>query len=265
MSFAWYYTYMNWDTRRKLVYALAFVTGVIALLVFLLRGVLFPEPTCNDRKMNGFELGVDCGGACSLKCTQEVNPLTVLWAKALYAGSGMYDFAGMVKNTNIDNASRELGYVFTAYAKTGEVMTELSGSTTAPLDGSFPIIIQNIPLKSEPGKVALRLIDGDHYKVVESPTSPTLKILERRYESGQIPRVYATVMNTKRVEITNLPIRVVLFDQDDNAYAVGETILPALSKEGVREVVFTWNAPFPIAPTRIGVYPIFNPFDAVEY
>lgn len=257
--------YMNWETKRKLVYALGAITAVLAISVFLLRSVIFPSPTCFDKSQNGYELGVDCGGVCSLKCTQEVNPLTVVWAEAVPTGRGLYDFVGMVRNTNIDNASKELGYTFTAYDQEGVIMNTFNGSTTAPLDGMFPIITQNIPFEKTPSRVTLTLVDGSHYKVIESPTSPTVRILERRYEGGQIPRVYATLMNTKRVEITNLPVRVVLFDQNDNAYAVGQTIVPSLTKEGVRELIFTWNEPFTMAPTRIGVYPIFNPFDAVAF
>ena len=256
---------MNWETKRRLVYALAFTTAILAASVFLLRDIIFPSPTCFDTKQNGYELGVDCGGICSLRCTQEVNPLTVEWAKAVATGVGLYDFVGMVKNTNIDNASRELGYLFTSYDEQGIVTSVFNGSTTAPLDGNFPIIIQNIPLDKAPNKVTLTLVDGLHYKVNESPTSPTIRILERRYEAREISRVYTTIMNTKRLEILNLPVRVVLFDQNDNAFAVGQTIIPTLSKEGVQELTFTWNEVLPTSPTRIGVYPIFSPFEAIDF
>ncbi len=257
---------MNWDTKRKVIYALAFGTAVIAGALFLLRGVIFPEPSCIDRRQNGFELGVDCGGVCALRCAQEVNPLAVVWSKAVPAGgNGLYDFVGMIRNTNIDNASYEVGYTFTSYDEEGMVTVQLSGSTTLPLDGMFPVIIQNIPLSKEPVRVSLTINDGPHYKVQESPTSPTVRIVERRYEAGTISRVHAVVMNTKRLEITNLPVRVVLFDANDNAYRVGQTIIPVLPKEGVQEVVITWNEAFLVTPTRIGVYPIFNPFDALGY
>lgn len=256
---------MNWETKRKLVYALGVSVALLAIFVLVFRNILFPDPTCFDSKLNGYELEVDCGGACALKCTQEVNPLTVVWAKAVSSSAGIYDLVGMVKNTNIDNASRELGYTFTLYDDQGAVTSVYSGSTTAPLDGNFPIIIQNLPLTSAPNKVALTLFDGLHFKVLESPTSPTLRIVERRYEPGQIPRIYTTIMNTKRLEINNLQVRVVLFDENDNAYAVAQTIVPTLAKEEIKELAFTWNEPLPVAPTRIGVYPIFNPFEAIDF
>ena len=256
---------MNWDTKRKAQYFISFATFVIAIVVFFARDIIFPEPTCFDTKQNGYELGVDCGGTCSLRCTQEVKPLTVEWSKALPVAKGLYDFVGMVRNTNIDNASKELTYTFVAYGDEGQELSTLSGKAITPLDGTFPIIIQNISLDQKPRSVALTLLDGNHYKVIENPSSPTIRILERRYEPGVIPRVYVTIMNTKRLEITNLPVRVVLFDAYENAYAVGQTLVPVLPKEGVQELTITWNEPLPYAPSKIGVYPIFNPFEGVGY
>jgi hypothetical protein len=189
----------------------------------------------------------------------------VLFAKAIRSGQNLYDLAAMVDNKNIDNASLQTGYTFTLYDRQGNISGSFTGSTTAPLGGKFPIIIQNIPLRIAPANVVLTLADGPHYKVQENPVSPTIKILARRYEAGQIPRVYAMIMNTKHVEINNLPVKVLLFDEKDNVYAVAQTLIPHLAKEEAKEIIFTWNEPLSFAPTRIGIYPIFNPFEAIGY
>lgn len=243
------------------MYALIGGVITISISVFFLRGILFPEPTCSDFKQNGYELGIDCGGVCDKKCTQEVIPLTSLWARAILVATSTYDLVGLVSNSNIDNASRELGYRFTVFNNNGEVITTINASTTAPLDGKFPIIVQNVVLPDEPAKAELMLFDTDHYKVRESPTSPTVTITDGRYESSDISRLYATITNTKRLEIRDLEVRAVLYDAYDNAYAVGVTVIPLLDKEARAEIVFTWDTPQ--EPTRIGIYPIFNPFDAL--
>lgn len=254
---------MDWSTKRKIIYALITIMSISTVTVFILRDTLFPEPTCSDLKHNGYELAVDCGGLCEKKCTQEVVPLTVLWAKAVQVGTSTYDIAGLVSNSNIDNASKELGYLFTVFDGQGNVIKTLSGSTTAPLDGKFPLILQGVSLSEEPDKVSLTLFDTDHYKVRESPTSPTVTITDRRYEEGENSRLYATITNTKRIEIRDLEVRVVLFDSFDNAYAVGKTVVPFLDKEGKSQLSFVWTLPLKEAPTRIGIYPIFDPFDAL--
>lgn len=259
------YVYMNWDTKRKLLYALSLTVVISALIVLTMYDTLFPAPRCNDGKQNGYETGVDCGGGCALRCTQEVSPLSVVWAKSVRSGKNLYDLVALVSNANIDNASQELKYTFTLYDDVGKVLGSLSGTTVAPLDGKFPIIMQNVPLAKAPKNVVATLTDGPHFTVEENPTSPTVRVLARRYEEGSIPRVYTTIANTKRVEINNLPVRVLLFDAFDNVYAVGQTIVPVLPKEGVQELIMTWNEPFNQKPVRIEVYPIFNPFEAIGY
>jgi hypothetical protein len=256
---------MGWEFRRKFVYVVVILVVLATGVVFFSRDILFPQPTCVDLKQNGYEVGVDCGGVCALRCSTEVTPLTVLWSKAIRSGPGIYDLVAMIQNNNIDNASQKVGYTFSLYDDKGIVSGQLSGTTTLPLDGKIPIILQSLRLAKAPANVLVTLTDGPHYTVKESPTSPTIKIANRRFENGSKPRAYAVIVNTKQQEITDLPIRLVLFDEHDNAFAVGQTVVPFLEKEGIKEVVFTWNEQLPNVPTRIGIYPIFNPFEAISY
>ncbi len=255
---------MDWSSQRKVIYGIAFGTIVIAICVYVFRDTLFPAPTCFDKKQNGFEAGLDCGGTCSMRCSNEVVPISTAWARALKISTDKYDFVGMASNKNIDNAPRSVTYTFTAYDSRGVVLTVASGTTIVPVDGEFPIIAQNINLSKEPKELILDITDGPHYIVNDLPTSPSVRILNSRYEAGNIPHVYATVINTKRVAISNLVVRTVLFDADDNAYGAGETVIPFLDKEGSQNISFTWDNSFEITPTKIRVYPIFDPFPTLR-
>jgi hypothetical protein len=251
---------MKWSTRRKIIYAICTIIVLSLLSIYLFWDTIFPTPRCNDGKQNGYESGVDCGGVCALRCSQEVVPLKVIWSRALLISSSTYDLAMMVSNKNIDNTPRTLGYTFKIYNDRGEIMETISGNTTAPLDSDFPIVRQNIVLPEPPKQVVAEVTDGPHFKVNENPASPTIRRSNVKYESGTIPRIYATITNTKRVVINNLQIRVVAYDSYNNAMAVGETIIPLLDKEESKQVVFTWRAPFQTVPTKIVVYPILDPF-----
>ena len=251
---------MTWRTQRRLIYGVAVIFVVASAVLYIYRDNFFPVPTCFDKKQNGYESGIDCGGTCSLRCTQEVSPLTVLWSRALKTSNNTYDLVTMVSNKNINNASRALGYTFNVYDGYGSLVTTISGTTTAPVDSDFPIIVQNVTLTKRPKDVVTQLMDGPHYTVKELPTSPTIRQTSVHYEAGDIPRVYATITNTKRITISNLPVRVVLFDEFNNALGVGQTIIPFLDKEGVQEISFTWDAPFAKDPSKIIIYPIFDPF-----
>ncbi len=251
---------MNWQTRRKVLYAVAVCITIIGLALYIFRDTIFPAPTCSDGKQNGYEVGIDCGGICAPRCSSEVEPLTVLWSRALRTSNTTFDLVALVSNKNINNASHGISYTFVVYNKQGKVIKEVKGETLAPVSGDFPIIQQSISFTEMPRNVVLNIQDGVHYQVNEKPTSPTLRIANERYEAGSIPRVYATVTNTKQVVITDLPVEVLLFDKDNNVYAVGGTVIPRLEKEESKEISFTWNFPLATPPVRIKVYPIFDPF-----
>lgn len=256
---------MNWQTRRRLSYALATLIFICATAVYLSRDTLFPPPTCFDGKQNGYESGIDCGGTCSLVCKNDIDPLTVLWSRAIKVTDGVYDLVAMVSNKNINNASHATGYTFSVYSEDGSIIGQLKGTTTAPVDGDFPIIRQGIKISKTPVQVVTTLDDTLHFVVNEKPTSPTVRVSNEEYEkTDDISRVYARITNTKRVKIVNLPIRVVLFNDEGNAYAVGETIIPVLDKEDIKDISLTWDPPLPFSPTRIKVYPIFDPFVSIE-
>lgn len=257
--------HMSWQTRRKILYALALLIGIAAISVYLLRDTLFPLPTCFDGKQNGYEVGIDCGGnTCGPRCSSEVIPLDVLWSRALRTSKTTYDLVAMVSNKNINNASHSITYTFTVYDIQGQIIQEFKGETIAPVGGDFPIIIQSVSFSRTPRNVTINIQDGVHFSVAEKPTSPTLSVTNERYETGLIPRVYATIKNNKRITIDSLPVMVVLFDENNNGYAVGGTVIPRLEKEEVKEVSFTWDAPLPYSPIRIKIYPIFDPFLSVQ-
>jgi len=251
----------NWSSRRKLVYGSGTIIAIILVSIYLFRDTLFPTPTCFDQKQNGYETGIDCGGVCSLRCSQEVIPLSVAWARVLKVSTSTYDFAALISNKNIDNAPRGIAYTFVAYNKEGKEIARIEGTSIAPVDGDFPVVAQNIPLREVPAELSATVsANVPHYTVVEKPTVPTLRISTPQYESGSIPRVYATITNNKRLVLRNIPVRAVLYDTEGNAYAVGQTIIPELGKEAAQNIVFTWDRAFPFPPTKIRVFPILDPF-----
>jgi hypothetical protein len=196
----------------------------------------------------------------SLECVQEVIPLSVIWSQAIRTSSTTYDFVAMVRNKNVDNASHYLAYTFTAFDEKGNTLSSVNGTTTPALDGDFPIILQNVPVASRIKTLTTDLYDYDHYAVRDKSLAPSLRVTNTRYEAGDISRVYAQINNTKRVTFSNVPVKVLLYDVDNNVFATGETIIPFLDKEEQRLITFTWTEQFQVAPNKIRVYPILDPF-----
>jgi len=255
---------MQWETKRKIVYALAVIVilfTVAVLVAYSFRDVFIPPPTCVDKIKNGYETDVDCGGECSLMCSQDVHPVSALWAKAIHGQGEFYDIVAMIDNPNRDSVAYTTEYVFTIYGETGAVIATLPGALVAPLDAQFPLIIQNLKLPVVPKNVILSIKESPHVRVAEKSAIPAIKITGERFENGQIPRLYVTLINTQRKERRDLPVRVVLFDKNGNAYAVGQTLVPLIEREGSREVIITWDKPLERAPESVKVYPIITPFD----
>lgn len=252
---------MNWSTRRKILYGSSFLLIAIAVILFVFRTTLFPTPTCSDGAKNGFELDVDCGGDCVLKCTSEVIPLSVVWTRALQTKPNTYDLVALIANKNIDNAPREVTYTFTAYDAEGNFLLTKTGKTAIPVEGEIPVVIQNVPSYSIPTKLVLTLSPASHFATREKSTMPSVKVVSSVYEPGEISRVYTTIENTTLRMISALPVRVVLYDQNQNAIAAGETVIQRLNAEETKNLVYTWPQPLPETVARIRVYPVFSAFE----
>lgn len=251
---------MKWAQRRKFIYGFSIGVFVIAVVVYLLRGFIAPTPTCSDNKQNGYESGVDCGGTCALRCTSEIQTQRIIWARALETSPNTYDLVAFISNKNTDSATPSLLYTFTAYDEDGKVLIIATGTTPSLLDGEFPIMVQDVILATKPKSVTANLVTGKYYKINDVTRAAGISVSNIRYEGGQSPKVFASIINLKRESFSNLPVRVVLYDIEGNAYGAGETVVPFLDKESSAQVSFIWKQSFSITPVKIRIYPIIDPF-----
>lgn len=251
---------MNWAAKRKTIYAVAVIIFLVVFVVYQARNILFPAPTCIDQKQNGFESGIDCGGTCALRCEQETIPISVEWSRAIVVSSDTYDFAAMLANRNTNSAPLKVEYQFTAYNKAGGVMLSLRGETLVPADGDFPVIVQNVKLPEPPTQVVALVSQPSQYAVSDAVKRVQVRVKSTRYEGGATPRIYITLDNLTQRSFLKLPVRVVAYDEYNNAVAVGESIVPGLEKEEEKEIVLTWPEPFSTTPTKLRAYPVLSPF-----
>jgi hypothetical protein len=59
--------------------------GAILLVIIALAWYFWPRPTCFDKKQNGQEEGIDCGGPC-IPCLGEIKSITVSLKNGLHKG-----------------------------------------------------------------------------------------------------------------------------------------------------------------------------------
>lgn len=251
---------MNWATSRKIIYAFAFLVLLILLGIYGFRDTLFPTPTCNDNIRNGYEEGVDCGGLCARKCIDQVLPIQVSWARALMVSPGVYDLVGMLSNRNPDSVPVTFAATFTVYNAAAQVIYSQRVEAIPPVTGDAPIVLSNIRFNEEPKKVVITLEEGTHYKIAPSFLSVQVSVSNITFENDSIPRAYVTIKNLTRARFINFPVRIILFDGDQNAIAAGQAFVDSLDKQSEKVIPFTWKSKFDVKPVVFKAYPIISPF-----
>ena len=99
---------MGWSTKRQLLIVFILLATFLAALAFFALPYILKAPTCSDKKQNGGESGIDCGGPCVKLCLSQVNDLKVIWQRAFKVTSGAYDVLAYVTNQNYDAGIKRL-------------------------------------------------------------------------------------------------------------------------------------------------------------
>ena len=84
-------------------------------------------------------------------------------------------------------------------------------------------------------------------------------MLRTSFENGDIPRAIASIKNITQETFFDMPIRIVLYDENNIPLAIGSSYIKLLNKGDIHNVVATWKKPFEKIPTTIRVYAIVNP------
>lgn len=242
---------MSWAQKRRLIYS------SIILVVFLLAVVLptilhfYKAPTCFDKKQNQDELGIDCGGSCSLLCSVQYVPLNVLWSRFSKVSPGVYNVLAYIENPNINAGANNLNYVFKLYDKDGALLKERTGQTFAPANKIMAVF--------EP-----ELLTGNQVpqRLEFSFTSPAVWLKQDSKETGlsiselvisreeSAPRLSAVLTNKTINQIKKIEAVGIIYNTDGNTIAFSRTIIDSLLGKETRNIFFNWPAPFSSPATR---------------
>lgn len=231
---------LNWSSRRQfLYYAVAALFSVI-LLFGAWRTFFSHAPTCSDGIQNGSELGVDCGGSCSLICAQSARAPRVLWARAFEASPSAYTAVAYVQNLNSGAIARAAHYSFQLFDADNVLVVQKDGVAEIPAAGTIPIIETNINVGNR--SVARTLFAFSDEPQWYTPTTPlpTLRFSQQSL-SADASRLSAMVTNDSAVDAERVAVVAVLFDADGNARAASKTVVGSLPRRSSAPVVFTWS------------------------
>ncbi len=253
---------MDWGTQRRLK-ILVTIGGIIFILltVFIYFKFFNNPPSCFDRKMNQDERGVDCGGICSLLCPDESRPPIVVFNRLFKIGYGVYSAVALVENPNQNVFSREVDYVFRVYDERNILLFEIPGTTFAPPGRIFPVFEHQILTGNrEASKITFEIKNSNilwERGVFVDPklvvTNVSNKIVDKR------ARIEADITNKEAYPVKDIPVIVVVYNNEGNAEESSATIVDYISPNDTAHVSFVWNNAFNFDVSKIDIIPRLKP------
>lgn len=254
---------MNWASRRRLQY-LAGLFGVFAVILFIfLYPIIFKKPTCTDGKKNGDEIGVDCGGSCSLMCKQSISSPLVRWSRAFHVVGNSYNMVAYIENQNKNSGVMNAPYEFRLYDENNRLLGRRQGVTYIPPNKEFAIFEARFDAGEAKVKSVTFEFSEDLVWVKKEPILNTLPIYVDNIEMGDdktSPSLSARIKNESIYDIPLFEAIAILYDQDGNAINVSKTFKNGIPSGSNIPIFFTWPEALSTDPAIKDVLIEINPF-----
>ena len=255
---------MSWSSKRQIIIVLILLIAIGGTAFVHYRDRIFVAPTCTDGKMNGTEVGVDCGGSCTNFCSSQIQLPTVLWSRSFKVATSVYTAVASIQNQN-DAAISAIPYEFRLYDPSGIYIGRVDGTALVPPSGTYAIVETGIQTGNatvasttfEFGKAAVPWTRVD--PVIEKLRASTSNI--SLDTSGSIPKLSATLTNSSpTITLKNLNVAAILYDVNGNAITASKTFIPKIAPQGSTNVVFTWPSPITTPVVRYDILPVIDVF-----
>jgi hypothetical protein len=233
---------VSWRARRQLI-ALLIIAIPLAGIGFWIVSRALPASSCVDNRQNQGELGVDCGGPCAPCELKNPKPITLFWARLVPVRTNSYDLVALVQNSNEVLSSPKVEYEFSLFDGLTPVITK-KGSTFIFAQERIHVVEPNVETTRELTHVEFKITMVDWEFRQES--KPSLVVEKRDYrveeENGQKRSVLRTaVLNRSDLDLKEVVIQAVMFDQDGNALGSNHTLIDGFRAGSRREVTMPWS------------------------
>ena len=247
---------MSWASKRQASVVSLLIALACIPVIFIVYKFISKPATCSDGIQNQSEVGVDCGGPCSLLCSSQTTDPIVTWKRLFLVGGGVYNAVAYIENPNANAGAENVRYRLKVLNADGISMYERTGSTVIPAKRSFPIIETGINLGSQTSsRIEFKIDTPIVWKkenVKETPLSVVNTVLTGATSS---PKLTVTIKNEDVVPYTNVETIAVLYDDAGNAMGASRTFIDSIGGSAEVPLIFTWPEAFPTVPVRIEVTP----------
>lgn len=113
--------YLKNSTQKKWIFL--FFLIFLSILLFSYFKLSYKEPTCFDNIQNQNEIGVDCGGGCSLQCQGYYNDLSLYKSQIIDKGPDSYTVI-IFRNDNIRFAPLNISFDIKYKLQNGQIVVK---------------------------------------------------------------------------------------------------------------------------------------------
>lgn len=255
---------MTWAFRRQFIYLSVLILFFLGVGFLLAYPYINFAPSCFDGKRNGNESGIDCGGSCVRACLFEVDKLSVIWARSFRVTDGRHNAVAYVENQNINTAIYKIKYRFRFADKDNIYIGMREGETFVPPAGKFAIFEPAIGVgNSIPVYTTFEWSEVPIWVKVPKEKIEETKVLVtdiRLEDEDTMPRMSATLKNGSLLNIPEVSVVAILYDEEGNAVTVSRTYIESLAPEQVVPLSFTWPEPMPRPIFVKEIIPMYNIF-----
>lgn len=242
---------MTWAQRRKFIYIssiILFFLVVVGIPVFL---YLYKPPNCFDNKQNQDELGIDCGGVCTLLCPTQYVPLNVLWTRFSRVNDGIYNVLAYIENPNLNAGTNNVDYVFKLYDKSGIILNERVGKAFAPANKVMAIFEADLFTGNQiPARVDFSFTSNAIWSKQDNIETGLSITNTEMLKIDTAPRLSFVITNKTIKQINKVEAIAIVYNLEGNTVAFSRTIIDALTPKESRSLSFNWPKPFEEAYSR---------------
>lgn len=236
---------MQWRTKRKLTYTSLALLPLLIIAGVIYTATFFPEPTCFDGEQNGTETGVDCGGDCKRVCQADLPAVSVSWDRAFKVSGNIYNLAAYIQNPNTDLIAKDVPYVFRIYDENNILITERRGEITLLPQPTNVAFSGGVDTKGrQPGRVVFEFTEPPFWESTEI-TNIRFPVTDRDLVTGSSPRLSLDITNSNQRPVSRVQLTALVFDTEDEAVHVSQTVVHNLQVQETTSAIFTWREPFP--------------------
>ena len=236
---------MSWAAKRKLIYIGSIVTIFLLIVIPFAYIKFYKAPTCFDGKQNQTEVGVDCGGPCTLLCRAQYAPLTVVWSRFSKVTDGIYNVMAYIENPNLNAGANNLSYVFKLYDKDGLLLRERTGKTFAPANRVMAVFEPDLWTGNQIPQRVEFTFSSEAVWLRQNSSESNLSVSQAELSRlDSAPRLSAELQNKSINIIKQIEAIAVVYNAEGNTFAFSRTIIDNLVGKEVRPLTFNWPKPF---------------------